>query len=613
MVAISGKISVMKENAEQIQVGNYWLDQAAKKVVERFSHGEIIVASGISPSASYHIGHFREVLTTDALAWAVRQQGREARHLHFVDNFDPLRKRYAFLPEEYEKYVGWPICFVPDHFGCHTSFATHFAEEFKVAAREMGVEMEVIYSYEDQYKTGKMAPYIEAALAKIPEIKRIMKEISHRDLPEGWAPIQILADSQSFNEWRYVSHDTATKTLRYRRADDSEGEMRYDDGRVKLNWRLDWPARWAMWGVRVEPFGKEHATRGGSYDTGEVLVKEIFDAPAPLPVPYDTINLIGETKKMSSSLGNLVTPAEALEIMPPEILRYFVLRSIPKRILYFDPGLGLYNLIDEFAKLEDEVARGEHPEFEQAYGVATAISSERTISRVPFSHLVTAYQIHNGDIQKIVDFLRKTGFSDAAENQLEVISRELIYVGKWLDKYAPDSVKIVYYAYKKGEVNNDFCLMLLKYLKELNLWADQEIHNAIYRAAVDVNMKPKVAFKLLYLMFFGKESGPRLGTSLAGLGRRAVCARLNTEFDSGSIKSSFEVIMSNIISNMAEQRVDFISAGDVEFTEDISEPDPASFDSRKSNIYSKMTNPNHDNSRIYSTDIDKLSLKVYNS
>src|SRR6266571_115678 len=288
------------------KVSNYWLDQIVDEALQAHPEGEILVSSGISPSASYHIGHFREALTADAIAWGIRKRGRSARHLHVVDDFDPLRKRYHFLPEKFEQYVGWPICLVPDPFDCHGSYSVHYSEEFKAAARQMGVEMDVIYSYEDQYLSGKMAPYIERAMVKIPEIKKIFKEIAHRDLPDDWVPIQILSDSKSLNEWRFVSIDTSAKTIKYRDKTGKEGEMRYDDGRVKLNWRLDWPARWALHGVDVEPYGKEHATKGGSYDTGAEFVRVVFDAEPPVPLAYDTINLVGDTKKMSSSLGNLV-------------------------------------------------------------------------------------------------------------------------------------------------------------------------------------------------------------------------------------------------------------------------------------------------------------------
>ena len=526
------------ENPENVP-SHYWLDRIADEAVEKYPQGEILVASGISPSASYHIGHFREVLTADGIAWAIRQRGRKARHLHVVDNFDPLRKRYDFLPAEFEQYVGWPICLVPDPFKCHDSYATHYAEEFKAAAAKMGVEMEVIYSYEDQYLNGKMAPYIERALAKMPEIKLIFKEVAHRELPEGWAPIQILDDNKSFSEWKYVSHDTGSKMIRFLRADGTEGEMRYDDGRVKLNWRLDWPARWALWGVQVEPFGKEHSTKGGSYDTGEVFAREVFGREAPLPLPYDTVNMFGDNKKMSSSLGNLVTPDEALRIMPPEILRFFVLRSLPKRVLYFDSGLGLYNLIDEFAKIEDEVLAGEHTEFEHAYGVAAAISSERTIARVPFSHLVAVYQtakaaeMYGGESMSVQArrILNNTDYRKVVAEQWPVIERELGYVGYWLEKYAPASVKFMVQE-KRPEVElsdgqRAFLGGLAAALAAVPAGDGQATHEAIYAVLTEAGIKAGEAFKALYRVILGQDSGPKAGWFLASLDRDWLVKRLS--------------------------------------------------------------------------------------
>ena len=516
---------------------NYWLNQIIDQAIEQYPEGEIVVSSGISPSASYHIGHFREALTADAIAWGLRGRGRDARHLHVVDNFDPLRRRYSFLPEEYEQYVGWPICLVPDPWGCHASYVVHFTEEFKSAATQMGVEMDVIYSYEDQYRTGKMVPYIEQALANIPKIKAIFKEISHREPPEGWAPIQIVSDSKSLNEWRYVSHDTEAKLLTYRRIDGTEGEMSYADGRVKLNWRLDWPARWALQNVRVEPFGKEHGTKGGSYDTGAEFIRQIFHAEPPLPLTYDTIKLLGDNKKMSSSLGNLVTPAQALEVMPPEILRYFVLKSLPKRILYFDSGLGLFNLIDEFSKLEDEVLKGNHPEFEQAYRVATAISVERTISRIAFSHLVAVYQAAQGNKELAKEILERTGYEAEVREHWPVIERELGFVANWLEKFAPESVKfVVAETMPSVELGDDQRAFLSKLAdiiaaeKDLN---GQGMHDAIYAAAEVAGVKPGQAFTALYRVILGQDSGPKAGWFLASLDGEWLAGRLR---EAGKVK-----------------------------------------------------------------------------
>ncbi|MCC7289348.1 hypothetical protein IT414_03095, partial [bacterium] len=52
---------------------NYWINVAAQNIANHYSEDKIVVSSGISPSASYHIGHFREILTADALTWGVNQ------------------------------------------------------------------------------------------------------------------------------------------------------------------------------------------------------------------------------------------------------------------------------------------------------------------------------------------------------------------------------------------------------------------------------------------------------------------------------------------------------------------------------------------------------------
>ncbi len=508
----------------------YWLTAVVDQITEAYPKGDLIVSSGISPSASYHIGHFREVLTADGLVWGLRQKGRTVRHIHFVDNFDPLRKRYEFLPQEYEQYVGWPICLVPAPDGSDKSYATYFSEEFQKRAHEMGIEMEVIYSYEDQYKNGKMVPMIEAAVAHGAEIRGIFKRVANRDLADDWMPIQILSDNKSFNEWRYKAINTANKTIIYTDEAGNQGEVGYHDGRVKLNWRLDWPARWALWKVDVEPYGKEHATKGGSYDTGAEFVQTVFGAKAPFPLPYDTINLVGDNKKMSSSLGNLVTPAEALEIMPPEILRYFVFRNLPKRVLYFDSGLGLYNLIDEFSNVEEAVEQGRQHDFAEAYKVATAISSERTISSVPFNHLVSVYQAARGNEDEIFAILKRTGYEEVVGSQAEVLRREIPYVANWLTKYAPESVKFSIQDHlpniELSAAQRQFAKILADKINNQDGLDGQKMHETIYAAKEEAGLQPAEAFRALYLLILGKQSGPKAGWFLASLDKDWLVGRL---------------------------------------------------------------------------------------
>jgi lysyl-tRNA synthetase class 1 len=224
---------------------------------------------------------------------------------------------------------------------------------------------------------------------------------------------------------------------------------------------------------------------------------------------------------MSSSLGNLVTPAQALEIMPAEILRYFVLRSLPKRVIFFDPGLGLYNLIDEFSKLEEAVYTDQHPEFEQAYHVATAIRGERTIARIAFSHLVAVYQTAQGDIESCREILIRTGYRAVVSDQWLVIARELKFVANWLDKFAPESVKFSILtnlpSLELSDAQKAFLVGLAETIKAEKNLNGQGMHDAIYAAAMSYDLKAGQAFTTLYQVLLGQSSGPKAGWFLASL------------------------------------------------------------------------------------------------
>jgi len=508
-------------------ISGYWLDQATAEIVERFPTGKILVSSGISPSASYHIGHFREILTAEALAWGIRRSGREADHIHVVDNFDPLRKRYDFLPEKFEEFVGRPICLIPDPFDCHKTYAEHYYSEFEDNAIKMGIRpSKVVRGYEDLYKSGKMVQPIEQVLENIDVVREVFEKMSNRQLDADWTPVMVLDDQDHFSNASLASWDKAAQTI---------SGVSYVAGRAKLNWRLDWPGRWSVLGVQVEPFShQEHGAAGGSYDTGVEFSKKVFGYEPPVPgVQYGNIHLVGDTKKMSSSKGNLITPEQALSIMPPEVLRYFVVKSKPERTLYFDPGLGLYNLIDEYAKVETAITKHEETEFAEAYQFASDIKEiDVLVSGVSFNHLVVSYQAAHGDSEKVLGILARSGWTPTDDTERTALLHELSYVAKWLEKYAPESITFTIQKELPHHELNDgqkyFLLKLVTMLGDTSFEA-QAIHDAVYEASVSSEIKPAEAFRTIYQLFLGKDSGPKVGFFLSNLEKDFVIARLKLE------------------------------------------------------------------------------------
>jgi lysyl-tRNA synthetase class 1 len=160
----------------------------------------------------------------------------------------------------------------------------------------------------------------------------------------------------------------------------------------KLTWRVDWPARWQVLGVTAEPFGKDHASRGSSYDTGKRIVREVFGGEPPYPVPYEWIALKGQGD-MSSSKGNLVSIVNLTQTIPPEVVRYMIFRVKPMRSITFDPGLPLLNLVDEY----DDVSA--HNRDQRAAELARLEGMPPL--GIPFKHLVHLVQITEGDMDKL--------------------------------------------------------------------------------------------------------------------------------------------------------------------------------------------------------------------
>ncbi len=504
-----------------------WLSSLVDQVLAEHPEGEILIESGASPSGTYHMGHLREILTCDAVLLEIRSRGREARHVQFADDLDALRKVPVNVSAEYEKYLGKPLCDIPAPDGSTKSYADYFLDDFIDSAKALGVEMEVINSH-SKYRSGYFVPAIEKVLSKLPEAKHALETISSRKLDDHWSPIQVMEDGYLKNR-KFISIDIGAKQVEYEDNEGTRSSVNYSDGNVKLDWRLDWPGRWWLMRVAVEPFGRDHASAGGSFDTGKEIMKVVYDAPAPTPVPYDFINRAGDTKKMSASKGTGIAAAEAVKVLPPEVLRYFVLSFPPEKRLYFDQIDGAVRLVDEYAALSAKTDLTEDEK--HTLFICTRGSNDRTVSRVPFSHLVASYQAALKDVDATLEIIKRTEHGDIVEADKDIIKNELKFIKQWLDKWAPDEVK---FTIKESVNKSEFSELEVNYFSSLAdkialapKDADGEwFHKAIYEFKDTSHLEPKVLFTSLYRLLIGKEAGPRAGWFLSLLPRDWLLDRL---------------------------------------------------------------------------------------
>jgi lysyl-tRNA synthetase class 1 len=277
-------------------------------------------------------------------------------------------------------------------------------------------------------------------------------------------------------------------------------------GGGKLTWRVDWAARWKILSITCEPFGKDHAAAGGSYDTGKRISKEIYDYDPPFPIPYEWIHLKG-VGAMKSSKGIVIPVKELVEMLPPEIIRYTVIRVKPERHIEFDPGMGLLDTIDEF---EERFREGDR-------SVQLSLVSDVDYSDVSFRHLIVIGQIAGWDVNRALEILSRTyEVDEVTERDVE---RRLTYAKNWLEKYAPDRLKFEVTSGVEAEFSDVEKAFLKAYTERLsNDMSPEEIHTLVYDVSKEVGIKPAKAFQAIYKAILGKVHGPRAGYFIKSLG-----------------------------------------------------------------------------------------------
>ena len=490
----------------------HWADVTAEDVLARGN--KHTVASGITPSGAIHIGNMREVVTADAAYRALKDKGADVRLIYIADTLDPLRKVYPFLSDDYEAHVGKPLSNIPCPCGNHDNYVEHFLLPFIESLHTLGIEPEV-YRADELYKEGKYLDGIKKALINRDAIADILSEVSGRDLPSDWSTFNpICNECGRLTTTKVTGFDIEKETIDYSCDCGSNGTVPMNGG-GKLTWRVDWPARWPIFGTTVEPFGKDHATAGGSYDTGKRICREIYDYEPPHPIVYEWIMLKGKGA-MHSSTGLAISIGDMLEIVPPEVLRYLIIRQRPEKHIEFDPGMSLLNLIDEYDQIEGD---------KRAYKLSQTDASKPT--DIPYRHMVTAVQIADGrDLDYLITILKRTDYDTS---DVEAIRQRADNARNWLNKYAPPMVK-----FKVQETIPPHVKSFSDEQKQaLSILADdiehgmsgQEIHDNIYDIAEKVGIKGKKVFEAVYLSLLGIKSGPRAGYFLEALEKEFVVGR----------------------------------------------------------------------------------------
>ncbi|MFO0755307.1 MAG: lysine--tRNA ligase [Byssovorax sp.] len=494
-----------------------------------------IINDSKTPSGRVHVGALRGVLLHDAVFRALKTRGVPVRYLFGVDDYDPLDELPAGQKEFFEPYLGAPLCNVPAPEGSKaTDMAEHFISEFFDVFRELGVHAET-YRMRDHYRSGNFNEAIDRILSNAAIVRKVYKDVSGSVRSEHWHPFQVVCETcgrigtteVTSYDGKEVEYACKPNLVKWAKGCGNRGKISPFDGKGKLPWKLEWVAKWQALGITIEGAGKDHTTKGGSRDVAAACFEQIFGGVAPLNIPYEFF-LVGGAK-MSSSKGIGASARDMADFLPPEVLRFLILRTQPKTIVNFSTDeefmVKLFNDFDRLHKrtFSDPAAREDEKEL---YHLCE-IDKEGDFYDCNLQLLLTFIQMPHVNLQAEMEKRKGSALNEVEKKHLDRRARAARH---WLDSFASPEDRMTLQETlpaRAAELSHTQRAFLLKMAEELPQvpWEDDALQAKIFDVARRTPIAQSAAFKAVYRVLLDKEMGPRAGALMAVLDRDFVQKR----------------------------------------------------------------------------------------
>ncbi|WP_114954287.1 lysine--tRNA ligase [Sphingosinicella terrae] len=319
------------ELREAANVSKAWPYEEARKLLKRYPDGPgerpILFETGYGPSGLPHLGTFQEVARTLMVRHALSEMvDWPSRLIAFSDDMDGMRKVPPGVPHQdmMHEHLDQPLSKVPDPFGCgHKSYADHNNGLLRQFLDRFGFDYEFLSST-DCYGSGRFDEVLRQVLRTFDDIMAVMLPTLREERRKTYSP--VLPVSRVNGKVLQVPVqvvDPEAGLIRYVEPETGETvDQSILSGGAKLQWKVDWAARWVALYVDYEMSGKDHID--GVIQSGKIA--RILGGRPPEGFNYELF-LDENGEKISKTKGNGVTIDEWLTYAPEESLAFYIYRD----------------------------------------------------------------------------------------------------------------------------------------------------------------------------------------------------------------------------------------------------------------------------------------------
>ncbi|MHA2005826.1 MAG: lysine--tRNA ligase [Promethearchaeota archaeon] len=535
----------------------HWIDKLTSDLIKNWPNLKKFNCNcGISVGGQQHVGRLRgEIVLPNAVVTELQALGYIAVHNLILYTSDPWKGKDPQLnafsdPIKAKEFINWRLIDVPNPKNSEGSWVDYFWQDCGIPLPKFGRDIQITRTHE-LYQQQRMKNVVMELIKKKDQVREILNKFrKEKPFPEDWIPIKPLCTQcNRIGTTKALEVNLETYQVHYY-CESCQSDDWSDISLGKLTWRLEWLAIWYVLDIHFEPYGKDHATPGGSRDSCIEVLESVLNHKRPFGFWNEWVGYSeGRTDygDMSSSGFIGFTPTKWLEYAEPEVLKYLYLKTPPKRRII----LGL----DKIPSYISEYDRAERIYYEiEPFEDSTELQTIQRSYEIVFYNDIPKYRGFQLDYQNAIILSQLVSPNQEGVKQAiqkleamkilkekpskgitEHIQLRLTQGRNWVNsKYAPTHLRIQL----KDNIPQDTLKPFETKIQDLAIdlgnslekakWTEEEIKQKMMGIREEAKLSRKEMsqfFQFLYQIFLGSTRGPRFAPFLAALDKNWVIKR----------------------------------------------------------------------------------------